>query len=87
MKHLDRIRNLDCLICEHMGMDQKGLHSEAHHLESIRDRFSDYAAIPLCVEHHRGSTGVHGLSRRSFFDRYKLSDVDLLARTIKALFK
>ena len=79
--HLARLHELRCVVCLHMGLPPRTV--EVHHLESVRDENSDYAAVPLCGEHHRGATGVHGLSRRGFADRYKLSDVDLLALTMK----
>ena len=84
--HLARLHDLPCVVCVHMGMGWPN-QVEVHHVESIRDSDSDYAGVPLCAEHHRGATGVHGLSRRGFADRYKLSDVDLLALTIKAMDK
>lgn len=67
-----------------MGMVSP-LKVEAHHLEAVRDSESDYAAIPVCAEHHRGPNGIHGLSRRGFEARYKLSPIDLLALTIRAM--
>jgi hypothetical protein len=60
---------------------------EVHHIESIRDGLSDFAAIPLCTAYHRGANGVHQLSRRGFERRYKLSEIDLLAATIKEVVK
>lgn len=63
------------------------LRVEAHHLEAVRDSDSDYAAVPLCEMHHRGANGVHGLSRRGFEARYKLSELALLKLTIKVLEK
>lgn len=86
MKHLERIHSIPCVVCVHMGMAPTWP-TEAHHLESIRDGHSDYAAVSLCTEHHRGKTGVHGLSRSGFEARYKLTPIDLLALTIKALEK
>lgn len=85
MKHLDRIRQIPCVLCAELGLGATP--SEAHHLESVRDGVSDYAAVPLCAEHHRGATGVHGLRRRGFEARYKLSDVDLLALTVRELMR
>ena len=67
-----------------MGVEQT-TRTEAHHLESSRDKDSDYGAISLCVEHHRGATGIHGLSRRGFTMRYSISELHLLKLTVKAL--
>lgn len=41
--------------------------------------------IGLCTEHHRGNTGVHGLGRKSFAVRYKVSEEDLLEMTNQLL--
>ncbi len=85
MSHLDRIREIPCVLCAELGLGATP--AEAHHLESVRDGVSDYAAVPLCAEHHRGPSGVHGLRRRGFEARYKLTDVDLLALTVRALMR
>lgn len=83
MTHLDRIRSIPCVVCMELGLGETP--SEAHHLESVRDGNSDYAAVPLCTEHHRGATGVHGLRRRGFEAMYKLTEIDLLALTIRGI--
>lgn len=85
-QHLERLHELPCCVCTHMGMHPL-YPTHAHHLESVRDALSDYAAIPLCADHHQGPNGVHGLSRRGFEARYRLTDIDLLALTIRALEK
>jgi hypothetical protein len=77
------VRALPCLLCRHLGYGDTP--SELHHLEFVRDALSAYACVPLCVEHHRGATGVHGMSRKVFAATYKLSDVDLLAMVNKQL--
>lgn len=56
---------------------------ELHHLESVRDNLSDWLMVPLSVEMHRGPNGMHGLSRRGFYTRYKLDDLSLIAGTLK----
>lgn len=28
--------------------------AEIHHIEAVRDKYSDFAVVPLCTEHHRG---------------------------------
>lgn len=61
---------------------------EIHHLREGMGagmRNSDYIVVCLCPEHHRGATGVHGLGRRGFEARYKLTELDLLAMTIERL--
>ena len=34
--------------------------------------------IPLCTEHHRGNTGVHGLGTKGFEKHYGFTEEDLL---------
>jgi hypothetical protein len=41
--------------------------------------------IPLCPEHHRGNTGVHGLGAKGFERRYNLTQEDLLTFTTRLL--
>src|SRR5258706_11904720 len=56
---------------------------ESHHLESVRDGLSEWLEVPVCPDCHRGPNGIHGLSRRAFYLRYKLDDLSLLAGTLK----
>lgn len=41
--------------------------------------------IPLCYEHHRGATGVHGMGTRGFARRYGLTETDLLEHVDRLL--
>jgi hypothetical protein len=82
--YLERVRGLRCVICTMMGTPQEGP-TAAHHVESVRDGVSDYATVALCHYHHQGGGGVHTLSRRVFGMRYGLSDVDMIALTVRAL--
>ena len=79
----NRVRDVGCIVCLNLGWGI--VPASLHHIESVRDALSAYAIVPLCHEHHQGKTGVHGLSRRGFEARYKLSQIDLLALTIKYL--
>ena len=81
--YLDRVSAIGCVLCLHLEWGKTP--AEIHHVESVRDGLSDYAVVPLCPEHHRGATGVHGLRRRGFEARYKLSDTDLLAMVNREL--
>lgn len=81
--YLFRVSQVPCVLCLYLGLGETP--AEVHHVESTRDELSDFAVVPLCAEHHRGATGVHGLHRRGFESRYKLTDVDLLAMTAREL--
>jgi hypothetical protein len=82
----DRVRELRCVVCMEFELNQ-GHVTQIHHVESIRDKLSEYAVVPLCEYHHTGAGGVHGLGRRGFVSRYKLTDIDLLALVAKGLNK
>lgn len=85
-KYLDRVSRLGCILCRHLDLGETP--AEIHHPredQGMSERASNWLAIPLCPEHHRGQSGVHGLGTRGFERRYKLSELDLLALTLEAL--
>jgi hypothetical protein len=49
-------------------------------------RAPDHRTIPLCPEHHRGNSGLHGLGTREFARVYGLDEEALLERTNDLLF-
>lgn len=81
--YLARIHALPCVVCRHVGLSQ-GTPTVAHHVESVRDEHSDYATVALCDSCHKT---LHSLSRRGFEMRFKLTDIDLIALTIRELDK
>ena len=84
--HIALLHALPCVVCKHMGIQQL-TRTIAHHIESVRDEDSDYAAVAICQEHHQGSGfGIHDLSRSGFTMRYKLTEIDLMSLTIKELY-
>lgn len=85
-RHLDRLANLGCVLCLHLGNGQTP--PEIHHLRTgngMSQRASHWLAIPLCAEHHRGQSGLHGLGTRAFERQYRMSELDLLAETLRRL--
>lgn len=79
-----RLRALPCVVGVHTG--QGCGCEELHHVGDAEER-DDMNQVPLCHEHHQGSTGVHGLRRRAFEARYKLSDLKMLAITRRLYLK
>lgn len=79
-----RLRALPCIVGTVTGQGCKC--EELHHVGAAEDR-DDMNQVPLCLEHHKGSTGVHGLHRRAFAARYKLNDLKLLAITRRLYLK
>lgn len=60
--------------------------AEIHHLrdgQGMAQRGSNWTAIPLCPECHRGSLGIHG--DKTYLRILKMDELDLLAATIEAL--
>ena len=79
-KHMMRVAELGCMVCKRMGYE--GTPAEIHHKRAgtgAGRRSSHYDAIPLCPEHHRGKTGLHGLGTKGFPKHYGYDEDDLLA--------
>ena len=83
-RHLARVAALGCVICARLGYADTP--AEIHHprfAAGMAQRASDWLAIPVCPEHHRGSTGIHG--DRSALRQLKTDEPDLLADVIERL--
>lgn len=39
---------------------------ETHHVDGRKFGTNDHRQIPLCLEHHRGTKGIHNLGNISF---------------------
>ena len=84
--HMNKVAELGCILCRHLDYGQTP--AELHHPRDAAggaQRASDWLVIPLCPEHHRGNSGLHGLGTKGFYTRYKMGEWDLLALTIQAL--
>lgn len=78
---MTRVAALPCAVCGAQPV-------ELHHLregQGAAQRAQHTLVVPLCVYHHRGAEGVHGLGVRGFYMRHKKDELDLLAATIEAL--
>jgi hypothetical protein len=78
-KHLSRVAELGCIVCSRMGYP--GTPAEIHHKRAgtgAGRRSSHLDAIPLCPEHHRGKTGLHGLGTKGFPKHWGYDEDDLL---------
>jgi Recombination enhancement, RecA-dependent nuclease len=79
-KHMSAVAELGCAVCRRMGYE--GTPAELHHKRSgtgAGRRSSHFDVIPLCSEHHRGSTGLHGLGTKGFSKHWGFDEDDLLA--------
>ena len=82
-KHMSRVAELGCAVCRRMGYP--GTPAELHHRRAgtgAGRRSSHWEVIPLCPEHHRGSTGLHGLGTKGFPKHYGYDETDLLVETL-----
>ena len=86
-KYLAKVADLGCIIC--YRQDNAGTPAEIHHVRGIGlgmgVRSGHYDAIPLCPEHHRGSTGLHGLGTKGFEKHYGYDEAALLKDTLELL--
>lgn len=77
-KYLSMVAELGCAVCRRMGYE--GTPAEIHHPRAgvgMGRRSSNLLAIPLCPEHHRGNTGVHGLGTKGFPKHWGFTEEDL----------
>lgn len=82
-KHYDNVARLGCSLCRHLG--NEGTPAELHHIRSNGGLRKNAPVIPLCPEHHRGNTGVHGLGKKQFASRYGVDEQSLLRQTLELL--
>lgn len=80
--HLERVASNGCVLCHQLGLGYSP--AEAHHIGDSAER-NDFLTIGLCPEHHRGTTGFHGLGEREFNRRYKTSEINLLAKVLEQI--
>ena len=85
-QHKDQLARLGCMVCRRLfGAHDPGP-VELHHLRGGGWGKGDWTTlIPLCPEHHRGNTGVHGLGTKGFSKHYGFDQADLLVDVSKAI--
>jgi len=76
--HYAKVANLGCSLCRYLGYGESP--PELHHIRRAGKR-SNAPVIPLCPEHHRGNTGIHGMGRKRFESEYKITEEELLEQT------
>lgn len=85
-KHMAKVAELGCAVCRRMGYP--GTPAELHHPRKgagMGKRSGHFSVIPLCPEHHRGNTGVHGLGTKGFPKHWGFTEEDLLRDTLDLL--
>jgi hypothetical protein len=83
-KHMSLVAELGCAVCRRWNENYIGTPAEIHHKRAgtgAGRRSSHMEVIPLCPEHHRGSTGIHGLGTKGFPKYWGFDEDDLLEDT------
>ena len=75
----DKIARLGCILCSTV-LGIEGSPSELHHIRRYGGKRSASPVIPLCPEHHRGNSGVHGLGHKGFANKWGVTEEELLER-------
>jgi hypothetical protein len=85
-KHKQAVASLGCALCHHLYGDHEPGPVELHHLREGGWGKGDYKTlIPLCVEHHRGDEGFHGLGSKAFVVYYDITQQELLEWTLNKI--
>lgn len=84
--HKQNLARLGCMVCRRLYDIRTG-GVELHHLrKGMGWGKGDYTTlIPLCYEHHRGNSGVHGLGTKGFEKRYGFTEANLLEDALELL--
>lgn len=74
-RYLAIVARVPCVICTRFG--QTGQRVEIHHVAAGSSQRSHWLVVPLCTEHHRGKSGLHGIGTKAFCALYRpLGDIE-----------
>ena len=86
LHHKAALADMGCMVCLRLYGPHDPGPVELHHLRTGGWGKGNYKTlIPLCPEHHRGKTGVHGLGTKGFAAFYGFDQQDLLNDVFEAL--
>lgn len=86
LRHKSALADMGCMVCFRLYGPHDPGPVELHHLRTGGWGKGNYKTlIPLCPEHHRGKTGVHGLGTKGFPVHYGFDQQDLLNDVFEAL--
>jgi hypothetical protein len=69
-RYMGLVASVGCVVCRRFF--EAGTPAEIHHVAEGSGLRSDFAVCPLCVEHHRGKTGLHGMGVKAFCVAYRV---------------
>ncbi len=84
--HMSRVADLGCALCHRLGYGRTP--AELHHPRKgtgMGQRASHFDVVPLCPEHHRGASGLHGMGGKAFERAYGVTEAGLLKQTLERL--
>ena len=81
---LDKIARIGCILCR-TAFGVQDSPAELHHYRRFGQPRSASDILPLCPEHHRGNTGVHGLGRKGFEAKWGVTQDTLLEKVHELL--
>ena len=77
--HKGKLAELGCMACRRIHGPHDPGPVELHHLRTGGWGKDDCKTMmPLCLEHHRGNTGIHGMGTKAFERHYGFTQQDLL---------
>ena len=80
-RHLDRLAGMPCVVC---GTKPVEIHHPRPFSGALSKKCSDYLALPVCPDCHRGSeNGIHG--NKNMWRVYELDEPKALAVVIERL--
>ena len=86
LRHKSALADMGCMVCIRLYGPHDPGPVELHHLRTGGWGKGNYKTlIPLCPEHHRGKTGVHGMGTKGFPAHYGFDQQDLLNDVFEAL--
>ena len=84
--HKGKVAALGCAYCNFIHGPHTPGPVELHHFRGGGWGKGDYKTlIPLCPEHHRGKTGVHGLGTKAFDRMSGTTQQELLTWTLERI--
>ena len=78
-KYFNKVASIGCILCR-AAFGVKDSPAEIHHIRRFGGKRSTSPVIPLCPEHHRGNSGVHGLGAKGFENKWGVTQEALLAQ-------
>lgn len=84
--HKGRLAELGCMACRRLYGEHNPGPVELHHYRGGGWGKGDFKTlIPLCVKHHRGAEGIHGMGTKAFDRHYPFTQADLLADALRLI--